>query len=60
MESTLILFFMFASLVAFMLSGLGLAFVLCAIAVISTVLLWRPSALIVSVLNTFDAMTRRR
>jgi tripartite ATP-independent transporter DctM subunit len=57
MESSLILIFMFASLVAFMLSGAGLAFVLGAIAFISTVLLWGPSALIVAVLNTFDTMT---
>jgi tripartite ATP-independent transporter DctM subunit len=57
MESTLILIFMFMSLVAFMLSGAGLAFVLGAIAFISTVLLWGPSALIVAVLNTFDTMT---
>ena len=57
MESSLILLFMFASLVAFMLSGAGLAFVLGAIAFISTVLLWGPSALIVAVLNTFDTMT---
>ena len=57
MESSLILLFMFASLVAFMLSGAGLAFVLGAIAFISTVVLWGPSALIVAVLNTFDTMT---
>jgi tripartite ATP-independent transporter DctM subunit len=57
MESSLILLFMFTSLVAFMLSGAGLAFVLGAIAFISTILLWGPSALIVAVLNTFETMT---
>ncbi|MEQ8429060.1 MAG: TRAP transporter large permease subunit [Roseovarius sp.] len=57
MESSLILLFMFTSLVVFMLSGAGLAFVLGAIAFISTILLWGPSALIVAVLNTFDTMT---
>nr|WP_321509232.1 TRAP transporter large permease subunit [uncultured Celeribacter sp.] len=57
MESSLILLFMFSSLIAFMLSGAGLAFVLGAIAFISTILLWGPSALIVAVLNTFETMT---
>ncbi|EAQ01531.1 TRAP dicarboxylate transporter, DctM subunit [Pseudooceanicola batsensis HTCC2597] len=57
MESSLILVFMFTSLVVFMLSGAGLAFVLGAIAFISTILLWGPSALIVAVLNTFETMT---
>ncbi|WP_126979148.1 TRAP transporter large permease [Frigidibacter oleivorans] len=57
MESTLILTFMFVSLVVFMLSGAGLAFVLGAIAFISTILLWGPAALIVAVLNTFETMT---
>ena len=57
MESSLILLFMFSSLVVFMLSGAGLAFVLGAIAFISTILLWGPSALIVAVLNTFETMT---
>lgn len=57
MESSLILLFMFTSLVVFMLSGAGLAFVLGAIAFISTILLWGPSALIVAVLNTFETMT---
>jgi tripartite ATP-independent transporter DctM subunit len=57
MESSFILIFMFTSLIAFMLSGAGLAFVLGAIAFISTILLWGPSALIVAVLNTFETMT---
>ncbi|WP_116087214.1 TRAP transporter large permease subunit [Tropicimonas sp. IMCC34011] len=57
MESSMILTFMFVSLVLFMLSGAGLAFVLGAIAFISTILLWGPSALIVAVLNTFETMT---
>ncbi|MDT0684422.1 TRAP transporter large permease subunit [Roseicyclus sp. F158] len=57
MESSMILTFMFVSLVLFMLSGAGLAFVLGAIAFISTIFLWGPSALIVAVLNTFETMT---
>ncbi|MBR9822827.1 MAG: TRAP transporter large permease subunit [Rhodobacteraceae bacterium] len=57
MESSLILAFMFVSLIIFMLSGAGLAFVLGAIAFISTILLWGPAALIVAVLNTFETMT---
>ncbi|QDL93136.1 TRAP transporter large permease subunit [Paroceanicella profunda] len=57
MESSLILAFMFVSLIVFMLSGAGLAFVLGAIAFISTILLWGPAALIVAVLNTFETMT---
>ena len=57
MESSLTLAFMFVSLVLFMLTGAGLAFVLGAIAFISTILLWGPSALIVAVLNTFESMT---
>lgn len=57
MESSLILLFMFSSLIVFMLSGTGLAFVLGAIAFLSTILLWGPAALIVAVLNTFETMT---
>ncbi|ANT61808.1 TRAP dicarboxylate transporter subunit DctM [Salipiger sp. CCB-MM3] len=57
MESSMTLAFMFVSLIVFMLSGAGLAFVLGAIAFISTILLWGPSALIVAVLNTFETMT---
>tara|TARA_R110002049_G_scaffold70251_1_gene181537 strand:- start:24955 stop:26277 length:1323 start_codon:yes stop_codon:yes gene_type:complete len=57
MESSLVLFGMFASLIVLMLSGAGLAFVLGAIAFLATATLWGPSALIVTVLNTFDTMT---
>jgi len=57
MESSLVLIGMFASLIVLMLSGAGLAFVLGAIAFLATATLWGPSALIVTVLNTFDTMT---
>lgn len=57
MESSLVLFGMFASLIVLMLSGAGLAFVLGAIAFLATATLWGPSALIVTVLNTFETMT---
>ena len=57
MESSLTLAFMFVSLILLMLTGAALAFVLGAIAFISTMLLWGPSALIVAVLNTFETMT---
>ncbi|MDP3339298.1 TRAP transporter large permease subunit [Frigidibacter sp.] len=57
MESSFVLLFMFASLILLMLTGAGLAFVLGAIAFVSTILLWGPSALIVAVLNTFETMT---
>lgn len=57
MESSLVLFGMFASLILLMLSGAGLAFVLGAIAFLATATLWGPSALIVTVLNTFETMT---
>lgn len=57
MESSYILLGMFTALVVLMLSGTGLAFVLGAIAFLSTIFIWGPSALIVAVLNTFDTMT---
>lgn len=57
MTSSLILLGMFASLVALMLTGAGLAFVLGAIAFLTTILIWGPSALIVTTLNTFETMT---
>jgi len=57
MESSLVLFGMFASLILLMLTGAGLAFVLGAIAFLATATLWGPSALIVTVLNTFETMT---
>lgn len=40
-----------------MLTGAALAFVLGAIAFLSTMLLWGPSALVVAVLNTFETMS---
>lgn len=57
MESSFVLFGMFASLMLLMLSGAGLAFVLGAIAFLATATLWGPSALIVTVLNTFETMS---
>lgn len=57
MESSVILFGMFVSLIILMLSGAGLAFVLGAIAFLTTIMNWGPNALIVSVLNTFETMT---
>ncbi|ASM71535.1 MULTISPECIES: TRAP transporter large permease [Roseobacteraceae] len=57
MESSLVLVGMFSALIVLMLSGAGLAFVLGAIAFLATATLWGPSALIVTVLNTFETMT---
>jgi tripartite ATP-independent transporter DctM subunit len=57
MESSLVLICMFVSLVLLMLTGAGLAFVLGAIAFLSTIVMMGPAALIVSVLNTFETMT---
>tara|TARA_R110002049_G_scaffold307712_2_gene509038 strand:+ start:11009 stop:12331 length:1323 start_codon:yes stop_codon:yes gene_type:complete len=57
MESSLVLVGMFSALMVLMLSGAGLAFVLGAIAFLATATLWGPSALIVTVLNTFETMT---
>ncbi|WP_026480947.1 TRAP transporter large permease subunit [Ahrensia sp. 13_GOM-1096m] len=57
MTSSFILIGMFSSLVALMLSGAGLAFVLGAIAFLSTIFIWGPNALIVTTLNTFETMT---
>ena len=57
MSSSVILLGMFLSLVALMLTGAPLAFVLGAIAFLTTIIAWGPSALIVSVLNTFETMT---
>ncbi|WP_333828806.1 TRAP transporter large permease [Pararhodobacter sp.] len=56
MESSFVLIGMFASLVLLMLTGAGLAFVLGAIAFLSTIALWGPQALIVTVLNTYQTM----
>lgn len=57
MESSLILLGMFVSLILLMLTGAPLAFVLGAIAFLSTMVAWGPSALVVSVLNTYETMT---
>lgn len=57
MESSLILLGMFVSLISLMLTGAPLAFVLGAIAFLSTMVAWGPSALVVSVLNTYETMT---
>ena len=57
MESSFVRVGMFASLIVLMLSGAGLAFVLGGIAFLATATLWGPSALIVTVLNTFETMT---
>jgi tripartite ATP-independent transporter DctM subunit len=57
MSSSIILLGMFISLVALMLTGAPLAFVLGAIAFVTTIVAWGPSALIVTVLNTFETMT---
>ena len=56
MEGNLVLIGMFAALIALMLTGAGLAFVLGAIAFLATIAVWGPSALIVTVLNTFETM----
>ncbi|MEP1535441.1 MAG: TRAP transporter large permease subunit [Paracoccaceae bacterium] len=56
MSSTTILAGMFISLVALMLTSAPLAFVLGAIAFLTTVSVWEPSALIVGTLNTFKTM----
>lgn len=57
MESSFILVGMFISLILLMLTGAPLAFVLGAIAFLSTIVAWGPSALVVSVLNTYETMT---
>ncbi|RMC31636.1 TRAP transporter large permease [Paracoccus alkanivorans] len=56
MSSTGILFFMFAGLTAFLLTGLPVAFVLGGLSVLFTVLFWDPGALIILVLQIFDTM----
>lgn len=56
MSSSTILIGMFFSLVLLMLTGAPLAFVLGAIAFLTTVIVWEPSALIVGTLNTFKTM----
>ena len=57
MSSSVILIGMFTCLVALMLTGAPLAFVLGAIAFLTTITVWEPSALIVGTLNTFKTMT---
>ncbi|MEP0519230.1 MAG: TRAP transporter large permease subunit [Hyphomicrobiales bacterium] len=56
MSSSVILTGMFISLIALMLTGAPLAFVLGAIAFLTTIIVWEPSALIVGTLNTFKTM----
>lgn len=57
MSSTFVLSAMFLSLLALLLSGMPLAFVLISLAVLFTVTLWGTDALVLSVLQTFDVMT---
>ncbi len=57
MMSNAILLWMFISLVCLMITGAPLAFVLGAIAFLTTIIAWGPSGLIVTVLNTFETMT---
>ena len=57
MTSELVLLIMFAGLVALILTGLPLAFVLGALAMVFTLLLWGSNALVITVLQTFDTMT---
>jgi tripartite ATP-independent transporter DctM subunit len=56
MGSSEILIGMFFSLIALMLTGAPLAFVLGAIAFLSTIILWGPASLVVATLNTFEIM----
>lgn len=57
MSSTLVLSMMFAALLVLLLSGMPLAFVLTSLAVLFTIVLWGTDALVLTVLQTFDAMT---
>ena len=56
MTSGIILLGMFLSLIGLMLTGAPLTFVLGAIAFLTTIFIWEPSALIVGTLNTFKIM----
>jgi tripartite ATP-independent transporter DctM subunit len=56
MSSTIVLSMMFVSLLLLLLSGMPLAFVLSTLAVLFTVLLWGVDALVLTVLQTLDAM----
>ncbi|WP_129139520.1 TRAP transporter large permease [Modicisalibacter coralii] len=57
MSSTLVLSMMFVGLLVLLLSGMPLAFVLSSLAVLFTLSLWGTDALVLTVLQTFDAMT---
>ncbi|WP_111498011.1 MULTISPECIES: TRAP transporter large permease [Marinobacter] len=57
MSSTLVLSMMFVGLLVLLLSGMPLAFVLSSLAVLFTIALWGTDALVLTVLQTFDAMT---
>lgn len=57
MSSTLVLAMMFVGLLMLLLSGMPLAFVLTSLAVLFTITLWGVDALVLTVLQTFDAMT---
>ncbi len=56
MSSEAVLAVMFASLVGLLLTGIPLAFVLGALALVFTITLWGEAALTVTVLNLFDTM----
>jgi len=56
MSSTLVLSMMFVGLLLLLLSGMPLAFVLASLAVLFTIVLWGVDALVLTVLQTFDAM----
>lgn len=56
MSSSAILILMFGSLTVFMLTGLPIAFVLGGLSLLFTVTLWNESAVVVLVLQIFDAM----
>ncbi|MBP7065773.1 TRAP transporter large permease subunit [Ferrovibrio sp.] len=56
MSSSAILILMFGSLTIFMLTGLPIAFVLGGLSLLFTVTLWNESAVVVLVLQIFDAM----
>ena len=56
MSSTFVLPLMFLGLLALILTGLPLAFVLGSLAIVFTVVLWGADALVITVLQTFDTM----
>ncbi|KMQ73302.1 TRAP transporter large permease [Marinobacter subterrani] len=57
MSSTIVLSMMFVGLLVLLLSGMPLAFVLSSLAILFTITLWGVDALVLTVLQTFDAMT---